>query len=324
MDQTKIYSFTYIVASLTGLQFLRSQLSLDCARLYPETGKTLINWSSWAEGPQGVKGQKSCPVMRGCRSWAYSTWRRDGLGGGSQQPPTLSGKGQGTEKLKPGSSQQCMVGGDETMGRSWKKRGSDWRSGDPFPLETVGWGSRLPKEAALAASLEVSKRQQVSPEQPGLSSDLVLPEWEAALKTCWPSFPRTLSCVSVLATLRRRLTHLDMPMSQTAQSYNPLFLGDPKWNSNITYVKSKIPSDFTRISPILFGMEKEYWNFAISFREVMSQQTNKGVQAVLTREPVPAGICTQLLTKYLKLDGLNPSMRVKTTLNIWGIFFTCT
>lgn len=48
----------------------------------------------------------------------------------------------------------------------------------------------------------------------------------------------------------------------------------------------------------------------------MSQQTNKGVQTVLTREPAPAGICTQLLAKYLKLDGLNPGMRVKTTLNI--------
>ena len=69
-----------------------------------------------AEGHQDAQGLEHQPCKGSLRDGAASAWRREGFGGTSEQlSPCYK---QVTEKTEPGSPQQCMVAGGETMGIS--------------------------------------------------------------------------------------------------------------------------------------------------------------------------------------------------------------
>lgn len=138
--------------------------------------------SRWS---QSVWGWSTCPLRRACRSWAYSAWNRDGLDVGSPAPAALNTWREDSKELKSGSSQQSVVRGNETMGRSWKNRDSDWGQ-DPFFHGTDEQGCGLPWEVMLVPSSKVSRSWQ------GIDlSSLVWAQSWSCLKRSWkpPDLP---------------------------------------------------------------------------------------------------------------------------------------
>lgn len=99
--------------------FLRPHLQYTLSNFEPSSAtKTWINCNK-INGVPPLHGRNlsTCTVKRGCRSWAYSAWRRDGFGGTQQQPAPADR--EITEKT---NSSLMVAGGQETLSLSW---GSD-------------------------------------------------------------------------------------------------------------------------------------------------------------------------------------------------------
>lgn len=98
---------------------MRPHLQYTLSNFEPSSAtKTQIN-SNKINGVPPLHGRNlsTCAVKRGCRSWAYSVWRRDGFGGTQQQPARADR--EITEKI---NSSVMVAGGQETSSLSW---GSD-------------------------------------------------------------------------------------------------------------------------------------------------------------------------------------------------------
>lgn len=284
MDQRKIYSFACIIAPLSGFPFLSSQHLLGCTSFGPPRQER-----HWYAGPVEQR------VPKVFRAGALALWGEDAGAGLIQPGEEMALVGAHSSPQRPqgrdwgvGARLFTAVLGEKKWDYGQKLREERFRLQirRSFPPGD-SWAGVWVVQGGLASSILGSFQALTghSPEQPGLNLELVLPEWEAVLETPWPPFPPGLSYDAVLATVRRRLhTHIDMHGSEpnhTARSCVSLFLGESRWNSNITQVKSKIPSDFWQdITPCILSlnMEKEYGSFATSFRHIMSHQMNKAVQ----------------------------------------------
>lgn len=115
-------------------------------------------------------------MRRSFRSWTCSTWRRDGLGGGSQQPPTPTGKG-------PRSWRQALHSSawweETSYGQKLKEERFRQEIRRPFSPGGQGWAGVWVAQGGCASSIRGGFQALTAhgPERPGR------PEREAVLET---------------------------------------------------------------------------------------------------------------------------------------------
>lgn len=95
---------------------------------FPHQGCIQSNASSFGassvEAPQDAQGAEAPALWGEAARLGWCILVETALGVLTGAPNTY---GEVTKELEPGFSQQWMVGGWETMSKSWKKRGSDRR-----------------------------------------------------------------------------------------------------------------------------------------------------------------------------------------------------
>lgn len=99
--------------------FMRPHLQYTLSSFEPSSAtKTRINCNKINRVPPlHGRNLSTCAAKRGCRSWAYSAWRRNGFGGTQQQPARAD-----REITENTNSSLMVAGGKETLSLSW---GSD-------------------------------------------------------------------------------------------------------------------------------------------------------------------------------------------------------